>query len=623
MQNPFSPTVKQETYDDWLRQFRREEIPLIQKLVNHFSFYDPTAVTQKLIKLYEYIKNQEAVDIDQLYFCPVGYVVKSGSVISYFFKTQNGIPDNRFLSIDQIMNGGVPNQSQVVFLDDYIGTGSQAVQLWYGLLDSPEFMRTFSLSMFAAISVNEEGFERIRSETGFRTQYVDLMKRSQKPFAEKSVVFTDPVEREEARQIVLGYGQRIMSEFPLGYGECQGLTGFYYNTPNNTLPIFWSTRDGWKPILPHRESFRDPTSLFGPPLEERAEPVSDFQKSFSDQGTLGALQIEPEVVTQIFNEFRRVDIFVELAPVIVKLGIGNTEIAFFIRMINLLKSLNHEQQPVKCSFAILPEQQEISNLGELFIAPREKLENIERSIIESIAGLIGGEEGAMVFDRRGKYLGSVVFPKRKSTPVSLTPNRELRIADASRDSSALLFYFGGNGRASVYFEGRRILCFRGASWHRQPQEVNRGAAHLARRETIDTLGLQKVFELSVELSNRGLGGLITVGNGEEVLNYAEAPIDLGLEWKQMSVATSHNNILLGLVSQDGATVLDDMGNVLQAATFLRPPPDAEGIVEAGRGSKHSTAAKISSVAQCVAFAVSVDGGITVYSRGEVALKFVG
>ena len=43
------------------------------------------------------------------------------------------------------------------------------------------------------------------------------------------------------------YGKKIMAifsdiymkEFPLGYNHDQQMLGFYYNTPDNTLPIFW------------------------------------------------------------------------------------------------------------------------------------------------------------------------------------------------------------------------------------------------------------------------------------------------------------------------------------------------------------------------------------------------
>ncbi|MDR2409621.1 MAG: hypothetical protein LBE13_16135, partial [Bacteroidales bacterium] len=36
---------------------------------------------------------------------------------------------------------------------------------------------------------------------------------------------------------------------PLGYKDGEYAFGFYYNTPDNSLPIFWGQKNGWLPIL--------------------------------------------------------------------------------------------------------------------------------------------------------------------------------------------------------------------------------------------------------------------------------------------------------------------------------------------------------------------------------------
>ena len=35
----------------------------------------------------------------------------------------------------------------------------------------------------------------------------------------------------------------------LGYNNDAYAFGFFYNTPDNTLPIFWSDHGDWKPIM--------------------------------------------------------------------------------------------------------------------------------------------------------------------------------------------------------------------------------------------------------------------------------------------------------------------------------------------------------------------------------------
>jgi hypothetical protein len=53
-----------------------------------------------------------------------------------------------------------------------------------------------------------------------------------------------------AKQVALSYGTKHKLYSPvLGHGECQLLLGFNYNTPDNSLPIFWSDKNQWKPIF--------------------------------------------------------------------------------------------------------------------------------------------------------------------------------------------------------------------------------------------------------------------------------------------------------------------------------------------------------------------------------------
>ena len=40
-----------------------------------------------------------------------------------------------------------------------------------------------------------------------------------------------------------------MENYPLGYDNGQYMLGFEYNTPDNTLPIFWGMGDGWVPLF--------------------------------------------------------------------------------------------------------------------------------------------------------------------------------------------------------------------------------------------------------------------------------------------------------------------------------------------------------------------------------------
>jgi len=71
-----------------------------------------------------------------------------------------------------------------------------------------------------------------------------------KCFCSNSDIFhTYPNYIEICKKFVRHYGEKIDSKWPLGYMGGEYAFGFFYNTPDNTLPIFWRTTNGWCPIF--------------------------------------------------------------------------------------------------------------------------------------------------------------------------------------------------------------------------------------------------------------------------------------------------------------------------------------------------------------------------------------
>lgn len=76
---------------------------------------------------------------------------------------------------------------------------------------------------------------------------------SSKAFSDESVTFESyPKEKELCEKMCMYYGKRIWKSEPLGYSNGQYLFGLSYTIPNNTLPIFWKTKD-WIPLFVRHE----------------------------------------------------------------------------------------------------------------------------------------------------------------------------------------------------------------------------------------------------------------------------------------------------------------------------------------------------------------------------------
>src|SRR5207249_1444723 len=56
------------------------------------------------------------------------------------------------------------------------------------------------------------------------------------------------IDKDFSKNTVVKYGTKIFNS-PLGYGNCELLLGLFHNTPDNSLPIFWSELNEWQPIF--------------------------------------------------------------------------------------------------------------------------------------------------------------------------------------------------------------------------------------------------------------------------------------------------------------------------------------------------------------------------------------
>src|SRR4051794_31703107 len=95
--NPFRGAVDNEVLTKWIAQFSPDEHDIVEQLLNHFRFYDPSRVNAGVRTLHTSIVSALGVQANSIFYVPVGYVAKSGAVITYLYKTQNDIPQDRFI----------------------------------------------------------------------------------------------------------------------------------------------------------------------------------------------------------------------------------------------------------------------------------------------------------------------------------------------------------------------------------------------------------------------------------------------------------------------------------------------------------------------------------------------
>ena len=342
--------------------------------------------------------------------------------------------------------------------------------------------------------------------------------------------------------------------------------------------------------------------------------------SLSEDAELDA--IPEEIASQMVREFKSLRTASDIGVIFNRLGARPSTFPRLIELIQKLKYFKHEKEPV-CSALLLVGTN--STVGEqLFARAGDDVGIDATEELLSLAQLVDGYSGALVMCANGLVLGDCLYPESASATVLdyAVPERCQRAAGASRILQGLLFLFDGGGRVSLFHNGGRLLVHRGSTWHRTTID-SRVLSALALSHQLKTSVLESVLRLAFNLSDQGAGALITVGDEHEVQRYSDPPTTAHVRWTQMSVEKTPNAAILPLLHQDGATIIAADGAVVQGMTFLRPPPGVQAVEEVGKGSKHSTAAKISKITKAIVVAVSVDGRITVFSNGEHALKRMG
>lgn len=253
--------------NDWLSNFtgqvfqKEYEDLLALWLLANFVFYNEEEVKHLCKILYkdfihrlileEDINNEIQENYKNILtrsrFYSLGQPGESSGYILYHFRQESDIPLKKFITSLDTLDKAV---DIIVFVDDVaLSTGEKSQAAKYikkikngnqKLNDKRIILLTFIATDEAISFLNTEGIEVVNCIT---------LDNRHKCFSEDSMVFSHFSEHlDNAKKFAEFYGDIVKPNNPLGHNDGQFLFGFYYNTPDNTLPIFWAEENGWIPI---------------------------------------------------------------------------------------------------------------------------------------------------------------------------------------------------------------------------------------------------------------------------------------------------------------------------------------------------------------------------------------
>lgn len=276
---------QQEDITQWLENYNssdqeREQLNALHQL-SYFMSFELREIREMLRSLYrdffirpliQILKQQGPISNDLLQgllnthientrFIGIGNASESSCLMLYFFRQENEIEKDYFINASDIFHrdprGMIvdltsPDIEHYIFIDDLAGSGSQAKSFFHNnqikeirQLNSNAKVYYFTL------------FNTQQSNSALKTYDKDIILRSIFELDETYKVFGSASryyskynqEKIFSQQTCLSYLSRYSRQYPCGYNDNQLLLRFFYNTPDNTLPSFWSDTEHWKPVF--------------------------------------------------------------------------------------------------------------------------------------------------------------------------------------------------------------------------------------------------------------------------------------------------------------------------------------------------------------------------------------
>jgi DNA integrity scanning protein DisA with diadenylate cyclase activity len=249
-----------------------------------------------------------------------------------------------------------------------------------------------------------------------------------------------------------------------------------------------------------------------------------------------------------------------------------------------------------------------------------------RKILVTMAAIVDGLVLGYVIDKHG-YVRGV---RKLDLPLADTPQDHhllgpqfRRHAAISGQCQALIFFVPTGGRqVRIFADGQLIGRYSNGDW--SPDNLTRIddiIIRLVRQKDYELSLVQRILRCAFQMSEKNLGAIFIIGNADTILECSDDPeISHFATMVATDITRLSDEELINFARQDGATLIDTQGQFRRCMVLLRPAANTQAEIGPGKGARHSSAAKMSAEAHCLAITVSQDGPITVYNDGKRVLS---
>lgn len=264
----------------WMLQFDRDDYALALRIIENVDVLAQRDVrgafeiAQAKLERAAVEKGSPIKGNNTLY-AGVGQASKSGGLMAYHYRLTAEIAENDFFAQDEEAEIDFGEISNIVLLDDVIGTG-QSVTSDIARIAAEVHSLARSRNIFVlTVAGYVEGINHVVEETG-ASVICALEYSSRDTVVDLDAAFYAGLPMSERARTLDRMKRycRLAARSDLGYGNVGGLLVFDHNTPNTTLPLIWARGNGWIPLFPRAGRIHGSAKVLKVVEEERLAEAS-------------------------------------------------------------------------------------------------------------------------------------------------------------------------------------------------------------------------------------------------------------------------------------------------------------------------------------------------------------
>lgn len=281
--------LRESDYQKWLKNFEENDELKALFLLSKFTYFGHIEIRAMLKALYRdlyqypvvkkirkanndtiddsFIKNKFNFYRSKTRFLGIGNPSESGVHLLYYFRQENNLPKNLFVNAFELFSHTSTENNKIllewanediehiVLIDDFCGNGSQAIQYIKDIVQQTKKLKPTCQVDYFVLVANSDGLNNVKKETLVdSSEAIFELDSSFKCFSNESRYFVneiDGITKDECKALCKKYGKNRCKDAKseLGFNDDELMFSFFHNTPNNTLPIFWTDENGWYPIF--------------------------------------------------------------------------------------------------------------------------------------------------------------------------------------------------------------------------------------------------------------------------------------------------------------------------------------------------------------------------------------